>query len=151
MPKTFSLTDGWQYDPDSVRQRPILAAHIGTIAAMWAQVEVTMGILLSMLLGADAVVGTAMYTSLISEQARLAAMNAAANEKLPTELRDKYLSLMRSIKIPRKARNKVVHGLWAISEKRPDCLVLIDTNKYIRQISFMHLGLSDPLRLDLNI
>jgi len=149
MPKPFSLADGWRYDINSIKERPILGAHIGTIAAMWAQVEATLGVILSMLLGADSVVGTAMYASIISEQARSAAMNAAASEKLSAELMIQYSAIMNSIKTPRKSRNKVVHGLWAISDKRQDCLILIDLKKYVRQLSFMQLGFADPRRVDL--
>ena len=135
--------NNWRYDQDSIKNRPALAAHIGTIAAMWSQIEATLGLIFSQLLGSHAVVGTAMYLSIISEQARDSAMKAAANEKLPAELKDKFEVLMSELKGPRKTRNKIVHGLWAISDHHEDCLILIDTRKMIRYWSFNNSPMID--------
>lgn len=137
-PNIGEPTENWRFDPECIKQRPILAAHIGTIAAMWAQIETSLGNLLSKMLGTDAGVGTAMYLAIVSEQARTAALEAAAKEKLPSEFKEKFSALIKSLKSPRKKRNIVVHGLWAISDGHPDSLILIDSNKFIRMWSANH-------------
>lgn len=143
MPQPFKGTS--RGDRNVLLQRPELAARIANIAALWAQAELSLGMLFSQLLQTESVVGTAMYLSLISEQARDAAMQAAAQEKLPEQFKAEFVILASSLRSPRKERNAVVHGLWAISDDKPDSLILIDSRKMVKMFSWVHAGNIKPL------
>jgi hypothetical protein len=53
-------------DPETLNERPELAAQIGIIAALWSRVEMWLGILMGDLLGAEARYGLAMYYAIVS-------------------------------------------------------------------------------------
>lgn len=135
MPQPFKGV--WTHDNNTLLQRPELAIKIAHITALWAHTEYVLGMLFSKILEADAVTGTAMYLSLISENARDSALQAAAKEKLSPEQFARFQALMKELKGPRKQRNTVAHGCWAISPEAPGSLILLDTKKMVRMYSFI--------------
>jgi len=147
MPQPFK--GEWASTIESVSQRPALAVHIAMIANMWATIEYSLGVLIAQILDAEAVVGTAMYLSLISENSRDAVLMTAAREKLSEDKFKEFEELIRALKGPRKMRNVVVHGLWATAKDRPDSLILVDHRKMARMFSYIHKEmepLSDELK-----
>ena len=139
MPKPFK--ESLRCARDAIKERPQLLNHIGIIATMWTHVDHSLGLLLSRILDTEAVVGTAMYFSLIGEKACDAAMKAATEVKLSPNLNTKFIELMNATKLPRKDRNKIVHGLWAISDQRPDSLVLCDQKERANMYSYIYQGI----------
>lgn len=147
MPQPFK--GEWSSTIESVSQRPALAVHIAMIANLWATVEYSLGLLIAHILDAEAVVGTAMYLSLISETSRDAVLITAAKEKLSEDKFTEFEELIRTLKGPRKMRNVVIHGLWATAKDRPDSLILIDHRKMARMFSYTNKEmepLSDELK-----
>ncbi len=130
MPQPYKGS-GWKSGMDALKARPKLAAHIGTIAAMWSQIELQLGILLALILQADAQIATAMYMRLKSETVRLAAIEAVAEEKLTDDLLEEYNTLGEKIRKTGSQRDTIMHGLWAIPDDNPESLVLIDPREFV--------------------
>ncbi len=135
MPQPFK--GEWTHDNNTLLQRPELAIKIAHITSLWAQAEFGLGMLFSKILETDAVTGTAMYLSLISEAARDSAIQAAAKEKLSPDQLERFQRLLNELKGPRRQRNTVAHGCWAISSEAPQSLILLDTRKLVRMYSFI--------------
>jgi hypothetical protein len=71
-------------DPETLNERPELAAQIGIIAALWSRVEMWLGILMGDLLGAEARYGLAMYYAIVSLRtcwARIASVCCAVSRR----------------------------------------------------------------------
>jgi len=135
MPKPYK--GNWSQSPASLKQRPILAAYVGSIAALSTVLDATIGRLFGHLLGVDSEIATAMYLAIIAENPRSQAMNAVLKVKLTAERIKEFQDVIDSTKGPRKERNKVVHGLWAIPESNPDSIVLLDIGAFLRHNALM--------------
>lgn len=104
--------------------KPDLAAMIAAIASEWAGVEDELGRLLATILVSDPVPPTRMFYAIGSLNARLDALRAAAEAKLPRE-KYKQLSenLILTIKKRSKERSNLIHAKWGESRDYPDALI----------------------------
>ena len=123
-------------NPETLSQRPELAAQIGIIAALWSRIEMWLGILLGDLLGAEARYGLAMYYAIVSTAARMDTIAAAATERIGKSALIEFESLLRAIRSRSRERNAIVHSNWGISLKHPKAIVAVQTdNQAIRYVS----------------
>lgn len=111
------------WDTRALLQRPNLARHIATIAAMWTQVEINIGHILSAMCGIQFNISTAIYVALVSTSARIDALNAIAETRLNKKTQEKLALLLKEFRKRSKERNNIVHGLWGISETDTKCLL----------------------------
>jgi hypothetical protein len=105
--------------------RPKMAIKIAECIAEWADIETMLGLILSLLLNADAKAALAMYAAVENRSAQRRMILAAAKTKLPPE-HYKVLSAFMSAAITpaAKRRDKLAHWSWALSPEIPDCLLL---------------------------
>lgn len=105
---------------------PKMAAHIGIIASLWTHVEFQLGCLLATMLKAEAGLAITMYMVIRADAAKLAAIDAIANQTLlDSKLKEEYAEIKDKVAKTSVQRNKVVHGLWATVENDPDILVMV--------------------------
>ena len=112
MPQPF--TRSWLPIYDACAQRPKLAAHIGRIAALWTYADYVLGSVLAEVLHIDARIGGTIYGAVKAEAARLAIIEAMADDCLSTELAQEYRKLRQRVKQTANERDNVVHGLWGL-------------------------------------
>jgi hypothetical protein len=125
----FSVT----MDPASgLRQRPTLAAAIGVITGIYANIEHELGLIMASILGTDAALGIAIYLNLRAEKARHEVLRAAAESRLSTEHAAKIVGFWASLRDRSKERNNIVHGLWGFSDEHPKHLVLLSQRGSMR-------------------
>jgi hypothetical protein len=119
--------------PLALQQRPALAAHIGTIAVTWAQIEHELGILLADLLGTDANLGITIFLGLRTEGPQRTVIKAAAEARLSTGLAHRMMSFVANdLRDGAKPRNNILHGLWAAAPEYPKALIWIDRREALR-------------------
>jgi hypothetical protein len=122
----FSLTE------ESVVMAPELAKLMAWVVSSCSYLDTMLGRSLAELLGTTAEIGITMYQALKSSSAQDAVLRAAAAKKLTGEELDLFSILLDFMDSVTERRNKVVHGLWGFSGKRPDLLVWIPPETYLQ-------------------
>lgn len=110
------------------RERPHLALLAMNVIAEWSVVEARMLSTFIIMLGANARLGTAIYTSLVGEAARRATVRAVAQialDKQQLEIFEAILSLYSSYA---KERHKLAHWVWGSALNLPDGVLLRNPN-----------------------
>jgi hypothetical protein len=113
-------------DPAALRRYPALAADLGEIIALWSRIESTLGIALAMMLKAGVRVSVAMYGAILSSQAQMDALEAAARVTLGPEDFRLFGAVLTLVKRAGSKRHKLAHWLWGYSPEITDALLLID-------------------------
>lgn len=112
--------------PGNAAMQPELAVLVAQAISIWSLVECTMGQILVDILGAKALPAVAMYSSLFSSSAQVAALKAAASVELNKEHDELLQAILKMYSSDVKQRNKFAHWVWAYSEQLPHHLILID-------------------------
>jgi hypothetical protein len=135
MPQLLKPSTPMEFRADSVRERPELAVYIAEVAAAWVEVEVSLGLLLAVILNTEARTGVSIFLALTGSAAQEAALSAAAEARLPTELSSEFASLRSEYRTRAGERNRVVHGFWGVSPKFPDALIYCPPEHFVRDIA----------------
>ena len=117
------LTKGRRSSPFLLMGKPEFALRIMGVIEAWSHTEIAMGRILANCLRAESSAGIAMYLSLSGGPARRAALQAAAERKLPKKKLALFNLVMKAIKPVRDRRNDFVHGVWWHSDEMPDALL----------------------------
>jgi len=104
---------------------PDLCVYITRTITAWAYNDHLLANMLCGFLNAEYEVVAAMYQSLVSGEARRAALYAAAKAAVPQHL-NLIVATIQSTKASREERNHFAHHVWAISEHLPDAMILVD-------------------------
>jgi hypothetical protein len=123
------------FGANALAERPNLALGIASVASAWTEIEVTLGILLSTMLHTEIRIGISMYLALKGSAAQDAVLSAAADAKLPIDLKREFAPLLRMIRKRAKERNDVVHGLWGVSPQLLDVLIHCPAGHFIRDLA----------------
>lgn len=115
--------------------RPALAVRIANIAAGWCQIEILLGSLLATLLNAESDIGAAMYLALSGATSRNATLQGAAEHRLDTHDLQQFNELTNKVKSLQRRRNRVIHGVWAVSDDYPQALIRSDPDEHIAEFS----------------
>jgi hypothetical protein len=111
---------------NTLADRPELAAKIMHVISLWSSIESAFATLLCYLLGADLEIGVGMYQSLISSEAKRAALDGAAKQALSPEDYTLFRAVVKVVKPSRERRNDFAHHLWGHSPQLPDAVLLVD-------------------------
>lgn len=130
MPQPFRQSQVLGADEAALEKRPELAKHVGIVTSRWSYLESRLADLLGYMLKADQHIGTLMYMPVKSEQARLAVLQSVAEDRLSPGMVEKFMKLKERISKTGRQRDRVVHGLWAVSDKKPNSLIWIDPWAY---------------------
>src|ERR1700722_4250078 len=113
--------------PDTMPQRPLLAAKIAQCISELSNIETMLPVLLAFLLSADAKTALAMFGSLENRAAQLRLLNTAAEEILDEDRFDCWTVLLtKFVKPTMKERDRFAHWSWGYSRDLPDALLLAE-------------------------
>lgn len=112
--------------------RPELSAHIAVISVIWNEIDCAMGEILSSILGIDAKIGISIYLSVENDGAKSAILKSVAAERCSEKHLTEFVALMKELREKRAGRNKIVHGVWAVPEEHPECLLWIGPKQLIQ-------------------
>lgn len=124
----------WSMSSSTLEMRPKLATHVGIIASMWTQIELTLALIVAKMLNAEADIAGAMLLPVRSEATRFAIINAVAEDRLTPDMQEELKQLKKRIDNTGNERNRVVHGLWAHSENE-DTLILVSQKEMLKVYS----------------
>lgn len=128
MPQPLSRFDpklGFVIGAGNAPHDPRMAASVLAVINLWSQIEYNYAAILSRIARADATTVQAVFQSMVSGEARQAALFAAAKEKRTPEEASLIMAVVDSTKASRKARNAFAHHIWGSLNTRPDCVVLM--------------------------
>ena len=112
--------------PDALAQRPVLAALIAEAIGAWSQTEMTLGILLARMLGANARPAMVMYSALESFQPQMRALDAVSRSILVGDDLELFSATLIVIRRAAHQRHLLGHSVWAFAPQLPHDLLLID-------------------------
>lgn len=123
------------FHAELVLDNPVLTSHIGAIACLWTEVEMSVDTMIITILGTDARVGLFAYHSEDDDVTKMVMLRAvAASHLLESEL-EHLTSLLRDLRVRREERNKVVRGSWGIAHDFPDEFAWQDPRESVRQFA----------------
>lgn len=100
--------------------RPEHAAALGRIVSVSGKLESSLGWLLALFSGGNAMITISMFHCVHSTDAQKAMLLAAAKHKLRGAELDAFNDLMEDFRPRYTERNKLVHNLWGHSNDHPD-------------------------------
>lgn len=101
-----------------------MASAVLAVINLWSQIDYNYGVLVARIARADPVTVTAVFQTMISTEARQAALFSAAKEKLTPEQASLIMAVIDTFKTSKNTRNAFAHHLWGSLNTRPDCVVL---------------------------
>ena len=116
----------------ALAQRPDLAVRIAQVSAAWAEIQVSLGHLLAIILHTEAGTGVSMYLALTGSAAQEHVLSAAAETKLPKGFKSEFATLLKMVRARSKERNDIVHGLWSVHPKKADALINCPPDNLVR-------------------
>lgn len=128
------IPDGMNFNidmSDAAVARPRLAVLAARLFAGWANVEMTLGAMASVLIGDAAAL--ALLDQLRSNNQKLDGIRATASERIThEETRDLMKPLFKLIGSAARTRNQFAHCLWGTIEQLPDALLLTQPNSALK-------------------
>jgi hypothetical protein len=92
-----------------------LAVKIAMCIAEWAEIEVRLAVLLSLILGSKDKATLEVFLSLGGRNGQLRALQAAAKESLPSLHFEVFQSMMRHVHAAANERDRLAHWCWGHS------------------------------------
>ncbi|WP_446811270.1 hypothetical protein ACH50O_06825 [Methylomonas sp. 2BW1-5-20] len=120
---------------DCLITRPSHAAYIANIAHMWTHIDVLFGVLLGVLTKSDASTSMMIYTSIVNNGTRFDILKKFVNAELNDELIQQFNKIIKKYRELSPSRNKIIHGMWAISDEKPDEIYLVDPNWHLNNLA----------------
>jgi hypothetical protein len=112
-------------DPNTMMLRQKLAAMVAQCIAQWAEIEMSLGSFLGLLLHANQNAVLAMYSGVENRAAQLRMITAAAQATVPSEHFDVLSIFLSSIIRPvMKERDRLAHWPWGHSDELPEALLM---------------------------
>jgi hypothetical protein len=137
MPQPFKRRENQTVNlsPGSIMHRPALAIGIAFVATHWAQIEFTLSLAFTVLLGGQEPSAFEAYHELFELGLRHKMFRAAARRRqLPAELITEAEQIHQEARKIATARNIIVHGNWAVCDDRPESLLLSDPANVNRRV-----------------
>jgi hypothetical protein len=122
---------GISFTPESVIERPEVAAWIGQCIACWSWVETQTSRLFTHLLDLNVEDGVELYNSFGGASLKENGIKILARSKLPRRSFEIIEALLKVINSHQKTRDKISHWYWGISDQIRDGLVLIDPKQIL--------------------
>jgi hypothetical protein len=127
-----------------------MAQAVLAVINLWSQIDYNYAVIVSRIARADPVTVTAVFQAMISSEARLAALFAAAKERLTPEDASLIMAVMDTTKASRNTRNAFAHHLWGSLNGRPDCVILAKPKTLIKYSAKMSEWRGDGPRVELD-
>ncbi len=127
----------FDFSPAAISKRPILAPYIGITSAYWNDIEARIAIYIAALLEKEAETVISIFLALTSDHAKQATIETITSLKLTTDQKEKFNSVMKTVKKRYKERNMVIHGSWGISPQYQDDLLWYDPRESVAMFPAM--------------
>ena len=140
MPRTLFEVDRYAapiFVARALSERPLLAALVAEVIALWSYVEGNIAKGLSAMMGGKAAAVIAMYNSVVSFSARQRMVLQAAK----SDLDDHHHRMLRAVlKVTDRSelRNSFAHDIWGNLEKLPTALLLIESKEMATRFGAAH-------------
>lgn len=143
---------GCAFGPGFMQRRKDVAAKIGVVIGLFADIEFQQGRLLHRLLGTDADTAFTIYNKLRGLPQK-EIMQEFAKKTLDATPFSTLKQVSKAVEMRGNERNKLAHWLWGISEELPDALLLIQPANWFRAMAYaIDTPIIDPtdhrMRLD---
>jgi hypothetical protein len=116
--------------PRTFAKRPKLAAYVAQTIAGWAQVELSLALVLARYTSRNIEQSVDMYLSIDGFGAQSLLLEAAARSVLPQDNFELFDATMRFIKNNYTIRNEMAHWTWGVTDALPDALVIIEPRSH---------------------
>jgi hypothetical protein len=136
--------------PGQINSRPELASLVGQCIAMWADIELQMGLSLGAILKTNSEAAVALFLAAKTSRAQRDSLAAVARLLLTGDDLDAFEALMTIYVSLEKQRNALAHGLFGISDALPDALLWCDMQNHANYLINAYLAvyqgkpLADP-------
>lgn len=112
-------------EPNIIPSRPKVAVRIAECISEWTEIETLLGLILALLLDANAKIALAMYGATENRTTQMNMLIAAAKHKIPQDESDVLeAALAAHIRPEAKYRDKLAHWCWGLSPRFPEALLL---------------------------
>jgi hypothetical protein len=110
---------------DAAAQRPALAAEAGRLFALWANVELALGLMASVLLGDAA--AFALLDRIKAREQKFEGIRDAMTDRIgDAEAKELLRPIFKLVDDAARPRNKLAHCTWGTIPELPDALLLIE-------------------------
>lgn len=109
-----------------LRKHQKFSNAVASVTAFWAHSDGNLAAILSFMMKTDIRTGVAMYQALMSAEAKLAALYAAADIALEQWEAILLRAVIQANKASRNQRNDFAHGIWGGAAELPDALLWMD-------------------------
>jgi hypothetical protein len=117
---------------DTMILRPKIAVRIAECMMESADIETFMGMLLGLILNTDSNAALAMFAAVESRGAQRSMLLAAANAKYPQHSDLLTVTFTASVTPAMRARDKLAHWCWGISDVLPNVLLLTQPDEKMK-------------------
>jgi hypothetical protein len=124
-----------QMGPVNLDARPEAAIWIAKCIAMWSEVELQLGMMMTSFLGEVAAPTVAIYIDLLAFRTRIQALTAAAQQTLALEQHEIFEALISLARAATKKRDRFAHWLWAFSDTLPNAVLLVDPRDHLPKMT----------------
>lgn len=128
--------------PSTFAKRPKLAAYVAQTIAGWAQVELSLSVVLARYTSRNIEQSIDMYLSIDGFGAQSLLLEAAAKSVLSQDNYDLFDATMRFIKANYAVRNEMAHWTWGVTDALTDGLIIIEPrgHKKLNALQFNLIG-----------
>lgn len=113
-----------EWGSGALRKYPNLAALAMEVIGIRSYIDMKLSGVLAHFIRVDLETATVMHQALVSMEARLGVLHAAAEHVMSTEDYKLFAAALKTTKASLSTRHGFAHHVWGICEKVPDALIL---------------------------
>jgi hypothetical protein len=132
MPRRIPNDYGALRGTGSIIERPLLAARIGVVVALWNDIDASTGMAMANILGLETPLGIKMYLGIENPGARREMLRDMAASRLTDSDQAAMGALLDEMGKRAVERSTVVDGVWGIAADFPDELIWQDPRDTIQ-------------------
>jgi len=110
-------------DAFALEERQDLAARIGVISSLWAQIEDELALIFAYALNTMPAIATATLGNVFSVPTKLNMLHTALELRFPEDVVAPFLKLKKRTRTTAKTRAWVIHAAWTIHADHPNALI----------------------------
>lgn len=134
------MANEYDYDPRNLPEAYVLA--VGKVSVAWSQTENALETVIATLSGVGLPLGWALTTHMNFPMKCDAALSVAGRT-LSAEDHEALRLTIATLKIASEARNKYVHGHWAISETPGEIFILSVRSRGTLKATYLRVGVEE--------
>jgi hypothetical protein len=108
----------------ALQKYPDLAALAMEVIGIWSYIDMKLGGILAHFMKADLETATVMHQAIVSMEARVGVLRAAAEHVMAKEEYELFAASLSTTKASQSTRHDFAHHVWGICDNVPDALIL---------------------------